>query len=102
MTRRFVSEPLEPLGATADDGALSRGEPALPAAFRWRDRELHVVEVRGRRRGTKDDRGDTYLKRFYYDFRSSDGALVSVYFERHAKRGAARWWLYSLDEPEGR
>jgi Family of unknown function (DUF6504) len=95
MTRRFVSEPLEPLGVAVD----SRGTPELPPVFRWGERELQVGEVTQTRRGTKVDRGDTYLKRHYFDFRTPDGALVTVYFERQAKRGAPRWWLFSLEEP---
>lgn len=99
MTRRFVGEPLEALGVSPDDAARSRGEPGLPPAFRWGARELRVAQTLATRRGTKVDRGDTYLKRHYYDFESTEGAVVTVYFERHAKAGAARWWLYSFEEP---
>jgi len=93
VTKHFVSEPVEPVGAAA-----ATGEPDLPAAFRWHDREIRVAELIATRRTAKVDRGDTYVKRHYFDFRSTEGALVTVYFDRQAKRGAARWWLYALEE----
>jgi hypothetical protein len=93
----FVSQAIQPAGdAFATAGA--NGEPPLPAAFRWRDRELHVREVLREWRSTKDDRGDTYLKRHWFEFETTEGAKAVVYFERQAKRGTPRWWLFTLEE----
>ena len=72
------------------------GEPSLPAAFRWKDQELVVRSLLRTWRGTKVDRGDTYLKRHWYEFETSEGRRAVVYFDRQAKRGAPRWWLYSI------
>lgn len=95
MSRQFISERIEPLGIL-DAGATLRGEPALPSAFRWRDRELHVQRVEATRRGTKTDRGDVYLKRHYYEFVTPQGERAMVYFDRDAKS----WWIYTLSTPE--
>ena len=97
MSRRFVSEPVEPLGIS-DAGATLRGEPAMPAAFRWHDRELRVGRIDATRRGLKNDRGDVYLKRHYFDFITPEGERVTVYFDRQAKPGQPRWWLYAIAE----
>ena len=93
----FVSQAIQPAGdALATSGA--GGEPPLPAAFRWRERELRVHELVRTWRSTKDDRGDTYLKRHWFEFVTPEGAKAVVYFERQAKRGTPRWWLFTLDE----
>jgi hypothetical protein len=90
----FVSEPISPVPGSVEPS--SGGEPALPAAFKWKDDELVVSSLIRTWRGTKVDRGDTYLKRHWFEFETSDNRLAVVYFDRQAKRGAARWWLYSI------
>jgi hypothetical protein len=47
-------------------------------------------------RTTKEDRGDVYLKRHWFEFATADGRTALVYFDRAAKRGGHRWWLYSI------
>jgi hypothetical protein len=94
VSRRFVGESVEPLGIL-DAAATLRGEPAMPAAFRWHDRELRVQRIDATRRGLKADRGDVYLKRHYVDFVTPEGELVTVYFDRAEKR----WWLYAIEAP---
>ena len=39
MAASFISEPLTP-DASFDPLAMARGEPGLPAKFRWRDHEI--------------------------------------------------------------
>jgi hypothetical protein len=39
-------------------------------------------------------------RRHYFEVELGDGAVAVVYFERQAKRGAPRWFLYTLDEGE--
>jgi hypothetical protein len=93
---RFVSRPIAPEGeAIARAGA---NEPPLPAAFRWDDRVLDVAEVVRAWRSTKDDRGDTYLKRHWFEFVTAQGARAVVYYDREARRGAPHWWLFTIDE----
>lgn len=92
MTKHFVSEPIEPLSS----GTADPHQPSLPAAFRWREETLEVITPLSTRRTTKVDRGDTYLKRHWFEFETADGRIATVYYDRAAKRGQARWWLYSL------
>jgi len=94
---RFVSEPLHAAGAEyVTSPALSQGEPLLPRRFRWRNEELTIAEVTSTRRSTKDDRGDEYLAKHWYEVRLADGRDALIYFDRKAKRGVPRWWLYSI------
>ena len=93
----FVSEALTPAGDLHDAAGPSFGEPALPGSFRWRDEVLHVAVVRRTWRSTKDDRGDTYLKRHWYEVDLGDARRAVIYFDRAAKRREARWWLYTIE-----
>ena len=94
---QFVSEPIVPIGGDFDTDAMGRGEPGLPGAFSWRDETLTIVELRAKRKGTKVDRGDTYVKRHYFEVRLADGRDATIYFERQAKANQPRWWLYTID-----
>ncbi len=96
MAAQFVSESIFPEPGAFDTAPLGRGEPALPAGFVWRDEPLPVERVLRTWRSTKDDRGDTYLKRHWFEFETSGARRATVYFERHARRGEARWWLYTI------
>ncbi len=96
---RFVSEALTPLDGVHDGTGPSRGEPVLPDAFRWHDERLDVAEVIRTWRSTKADRGDVYLKRHWYEIALGDGRIAVIYFLRTARRGAPRWWLYTIATP---
>ena len=93
---KFVSEALVPSPGSVD--VAVDGAPSLPSAFGWRDDELVVQSVLRTWRGTKVDRGDTYLKRHWFEFEAADGRIAVVYFDRGAKPGAPRWWLYTLED----
>lgn len=95
--RRFVSRPLEPTGEGFVTAA-SGNEPPVPAAFLWEDRILSIESVLRAWRSTKTDRGDAYLKRHWFELETETGAKLEVYFDREARRGASRWWLYTIDE----
>jgi hypothetical protein len=88
MSKQFVSEAVEPVSPAGTD---------LPSAFRWRNETLAVGSVRKGWRGTKEDRGDVYLKRHWYEFETQDGRIATVYFDRGARPGTARWWLYTIE-----
>jgi hypothetical protein len=92
----FVSEALQTSGECVDTGALSRGEPALPKEFGWRQQRLTVKDVRRSWRSTTTDRGDTYLARHWYEIELDDGRVAVVYFDRKARRETPHWWLYTL------
>ena len=96
----FVGKPLVPEGAL-DVAVLAQGEPSLPAAFRLGDERITVAELLRTWRSTKDDRGDTYVKKHWFEFITGDGRLAVAYFDRGARKGAPRWWLYTLAAAPG-
>lgn len=104
MAPKFVSEPIDPVGGSFDPHVMSQGEPALPPGFVWHGEELAVKSVLRTWRGLKEDRGDVYLKRHYFELLFEDGRVAVVYFmrqpHRHARTGEKRWWLYTISEPE--
>ena len=98
MTKRFISEALIPVVESFDSAAMEHGEPGLPSAFTWRDQTLQIKNVLKVWRTTKEDRGDHYLARHWYEIEAGDGRRFTIYFDRHAKVGKPRWWLYTLEE----
>ncbi|MBV9103204.1 MAG: cytoplasmic protein [Candidatus Eremiobacteraeota bacterium] len=92
---RFVSEPIEP-GKELAVAALDSGEPPLPRRFRWREREIVIATVKRTWRSNKVDRGDAYLARHWFEIATTDGETAVIYFDRKARRGAPRWWLYTI------
>jgi len=96
LTKQFISEPLRPLSESFDAGAMVHGEPGLPHAFEWRGETLEIKTVLKVWRSTKEDRGDHYLARHWYEIETPDGRRCTIYFDRHAKSGKPRWWLYTL------
>lgn len=91
----FIGKPITPEGAL-DAAALAQGEPSLPAAFTYDGERLEVRELRRTWRSTKADRGDTYVKKHWFEFETADGRIAVVYFDRGARKGAPRWWVYTL------
>lgn len=92
----FVSKPIVAEGEHFDVAAMSRGEPSLPPSFTYGDDRLVVATLVRTWKGYKEDRGDTYVKRHYFEFVTTDGRTATVYFDRGAKRGAPRWYLFSI------
>jgi hypothetical protein len=99
MPPHFVSEPIVPKGDAFDPVTIARGEPALPPEFTWRDEPLAIGKVRRTWRTTKVDRGDTYVKRHYFEFETTDGRIAVVYFDRQARPHEPRWHLYTIESP---
>lgn len=95
--RRFVSRPLQTVGEEFITEATG-SEPPVPRAFLWEDRTLLVLKVLRAWRTSKTDRGDNYLKRHWYELETTDGQKIEVYYDREARRGSSRWWLYTIDE----
>ena len=96
MSRTFVGRAIAPAG----DGFLTAaggGEPPVPRAFTFADRTFTIAAVLRSWRSTKTDRGDTYLKRHWFELRTDDGARIEVYYDRAARRGESSWWLYTID-----
>jgi hypothetical protein len=98
-TPRFVSEPIEPKSGTFDPVTISQGEPSLPTEFNWHDSVLEVGTLVRAWRSMKVDRGESYVKRHWFEFVARDGRRAVVYCERQARRGHPRWRLFTLAEP---
>ena len=101
---QFISEPLEPLGGTLGTAMAARGEPALPARFRWRDAEYAITRVAttwktSSREGGRRD-GELYLRRHWYRVETDRGETLTIYCDRQARnrsRPKARWFVFSRD-----
>src|SRR5476649_1216178 len=93
---RFVGESIAP-DASFDPVTISHGEPSLPSSFHWRNEVLGIVNTIRAWRSTKIDRGEAYLARHWYEVVLADGRKAVVYFDRHARRGKSRWWLYTIE-----
>jgi RimJ/RimL family protein N-acetyltransferase len=98
----FASEPIAPVPGAADPTAMSHGEPSVPTAFVWREQRFAVAHVLSTRRDMGQDRGDTYLRRHYYEIETTDGVRMTLYFERNPsdRTKRKRWWLYTYSMPE--
>ena len=101
MSKHFVCEPLTMIADSKEPVDAVPNEPQLPSAFRWHDQTVEVKALRTTWRSTKVDRGDTYLKRHWFEFETRDDRVATVYYDRGARRGQPRWWLYSLEDRSG-
>lgn len=95
--RKFVSRPIKPEGSQFLSMPTGN-EPPVPHAFLWENRTLQVARVIRTWRSSKIDRGDSYLKRHWFELTTADGATIEVYYDREARRGAPQWWLYAIEE----
>ncbi len=95
---RFVGAQLTPAATYVASVPVVVGEPPLPRSFRWRSSDLPVLEVVASWRSTKTDRGDAYLAKQWYEIRTAGGRSAIVYFDRKARAGRPRWWLYSITD----
>jgi hypothetical protein len=100
MSDEFLSEPLVPIAPGADPSRMALGEPGLPEAFRWRDREVAITGVFGTWRETgpcHSGSGERYVRKHWFEIATAGEGVWKVYFERQARggRSTARWWLYS-------
>jgi hypothetical protein len=98
LTKRFVSEAITPVVESFDSAAMTHGEPGLPSSFAWRERTIDVANVAKVWRTLREDRGDQYLARHWYEIEDAAGTRFTIYFDRQAKAGKPRWWLYTLEE----
>lgn len=77
-------------------------EPSLPPEFLWNGERLVVKTLQKQWRSTKEDRGDVYLKRHWFEFETADGRIAVVYFDRAARGSQPHWWLYTITSSEER
>jgi phosphoribosylglycinamide formyltransferase-1 len=102
MSATFISEPLTP-DAGFDTAAMARGEPGLPAKFRWRGREYVIAEVLETSReygDCKHGSGERYLRKHCFRVRTAGGDVLRIYFQRSFGRArpSVRWWLHSIEK----
>jgi hypothetical protein len=102
---QFIEEAVAPDPASFDTARMAAGEPGLPRRFTWRGRVVEVAEVRRTWRETGPCRhgsGEQYVRKHWYEVRTADGDVMTLYFERSTRRPGARrrsWWLHTIGEP---
>src|SRR5579863_6962686 len=97
----FVSEPIVPEAGTADVDAMARAEPGPPTSFTWRGKRYDIARVLLTWKSHGEDRGDTYVRRHWFDVVTKSGERMRIYFDRNPGRSGSRvsrWWLYAIDE----
>jgi RimJ/RimL family protein N-acetyltransferase len=99
---QFVSERVVPEAGGFDTSGMARGEPSVPTTFVWREQRYRVAQTLAKRRTMGEDRGDSYVRRHYYDIETDDKLCMSLYFERNpSDRGKRKvWWLYTVTFPD--
>jgi hypothetical protein len=101
---RFIGDPIRPVPGTGDAAMMARGLPGLPRKFTWRGQGVEVAEVIGTRRtlgSCRHGSGEKYVRRHWFMIRTTNGATMTLYCDRQARRGQsakARWWLFTTDE----
>src|SRR4030066_246112 len=88
MIEEFVSEPIKPVAGTFDTTAMTRGEPALPGRFIWRDKEYAVAEVLQvwKELGPCKSGGpEQYLRKHWFRIKTETGREMTIYFERQPR-----------------
>lgn len=105
MSERLISEAIEPIrDAAVDLAPAATGEPAPPARFRWRDRDVTVAAVLEQWKGLSPRAANVrgqYVRRHWYRVRTAEGEEMTIYLVRTAagkSRHRPAWWLYSLRE----
>jgi phosphoribosylglycinamide formyltransferase-1 len=105
MYERLISEAIKPITETADTSRMAIGEPGLPHKFVWRGRTITVAAVlRSWHETGKCHHGnpEMYVRKHRYEVVTESDGTMKLYFERRPRggRGGARWWLFSICDPE--
>ncbi len=81
---------------------MAQGEPGLPHRFAWRGDEYTVNEVLAVwTTSSPDATGEVYLRRHWWELRTTTGHIMKLYFERQKRHGnaRARWFVYTVVPP---
>ena len=86
-----MSEPIEPVAATAD-----------PEEFVWRGETLGIAAVLRTWRETgpcKHGSSEAYARKHWFEVLTTSNRIAKIYFERQARgrKLTKRWWLFSID-----
>lgn len=108
MSEQLISEALTPVTATSDTSRMAIGEPGLPQEFLWRGQTIRVTAVlRTWKETGKCTHGspELYVRKHWYEVATESHGRMKIYFDRHPRphkgRKEPRWWLFSIEEPEG-
>lgn len=97
---QFISEPITPAPGTFDRRGMARGEPGLPARFTWRGDEYTIADVLETWVTSGKEKGgdEIYLRRHWWQIRTTDGSVMKLYCERQKQRRDTkqRWFIYSM------
>ncbi len=97
---QFISEPITPVPGTFDPRGIAQGEPGLPTRFTWRGEEYTVDEVLTvwKTSTPEGGSGEVYLRRHWWELRTTTGHIMKIYFERQKKHKNAknRWFVYTV------
>lgn len=90
------------VAGTGNARDMARGLPGLPARFVWRDQEHEVRDVLATWKTSGRERGGTevYLRRHWFEIRTTGGLVMTVYCDRQAKdkkKVKRRWWVYTVE-----
>jgi phosphoribosylglycinamide formyltransferase-1 len=107
MPERLISESIKPVTETSDTSRMAIGEPGLPQKFVWRGRIIIVNAMLRSWRETGSCRhgsSEVYVRKHWYEVVTVSDGIMKLYFERQPRRGrgGARWWLFSIREPEAK
>jgi len=103
MTERFISEPIAPVKGAMDTQSMATGEPGLPRKFTWRGEKYTVAQVleKWKENGScKSGGSERYVRKHWFKVRTTSGALMKLYCERHARskrQQKIRWWLFTIE-----
>ncbi len=96
---QFISEPITPVPGAFDPRGIAQGEPGMPARFVWRGEEYRVDEVLAVwKTSGPEATGEVYLRRHWWELRTTTGLVMKIYFERQKNRKNAkdRWFVYTV------
>ena len=97
-----MDEAITPVAGTQDTARMAGGGPGLPMRFAWRGTEYAVERVLDEWKETgpcTSGSGERYVRKHWFTVRTTDGAEMTLYFERRARSARekkTRWWLYAI------
>ncbi len=102
IEKKFVSESIKPVVATADAKAMAVGGPGLPSEFVWRGDTLAIAYVLRNWRETgpcKHGSSESYVRKHWFEVETTSKQRARIYFERQARgrNRIKRWWLFSIE-----
>jgi hypothetical protein len=100
----YIGEEIHPVKEEFDYSASAPGEPALPRQFIWRHQTIEIRYILRRWKtasGCRHGSADRYVRKHWYEIRTMDNRVMTIYFDRQFKdpRGQKRrWWLFSMTD----